>query len=241
MGGRGAKLNRTNPYGSGTKAALAKAGVAISAGGGGAEAPEVSMLSTAGGAPDLSTFQVVKMSHNLKKWSDPNTKDGSLTVKDANGVTHKSIQVSSGSTRVTFEFKDFALKFENLTEGAYKGQNKVDVKAFEGIVGGNKKYIARPLTENRTMTINLKGIPKKVEVIAVERAVPLKREMTATERTAMYKLYSKVRNNGGNAIADVGFPSPGQGGRGHNVYVVEGKGGKLSLKFIDIALGYRRK
>lgn len=196
------------------------------------------MLSTAGGAPDLSTFEVVDISHNLKGWREPNTTDGQLTIRDANGVEHKSIQVSSGSTRVTYEFENFALKFENLTEGAYKGQNKVDERAYNGIVAANKQYIARPLTPNRDMNISINGRMKKVEVIAVERAIPIKREMTAGERSRLFKLYNSVVENGGNRIADVAFPSPGDGGRGHNVYVVE-RGGNLTLKFIDIALAYR--
>lgn len=235
IGGRGAYAQRRG-------GAVAPRNVTNAAGGGGGDVELNSAPSSLGGGEaNLTNFTVesVSFNSNARSHSAPNNKDGTLTIRDADGKLHTSIGVSSGSTRVTYEFAGgFALKFENLKSGGFKGQNAADVKAYNGIVKENQKYMARPLTSNRSIAVKLNGRTKNVQVIAVERAVPIKREMTSSERRTISNLYHRVVSNGGRYISDTALPGEGDGGRGHNVFVVERKG-KLSLKFVDYSLGFR--
>lgn len=239
MGGRGAKARRTVPYGANTKRELNNIGV-----GGGAFAPKV--RSAAGGGDSIDTplgkMEVVSFSHNGSKWRAPNKNDGQLVLRDSKGKEYRSIQVGTGSTRATYEFKDFALKFEGVVKGGYAGQNSKDVKAYNNLHPRLKQYAARPLSSNQTVTLKVNGSMKKVQVIAVERIQPYTGKISERQYAQLKRQYDRLvhgkRKNRvyGKGIHDLQFPDR-EGKNGYNVYFAKKKNGKLILKAYDIPLG----
>ena len=225
MGGRGTFAVRRNFNAGG---GVVKGNI-TGAGGGEVEVDGSKGITAGGEYPNLKTYDIVSFNH-------VSDSSGKMTIRDADGKLHTSVAVSSGSTRTTYEFSNFVLKFEGLKVGGFPGQNEVDWKAYNGINKNNREYVTRLLTENRSVKVEVGGKLKTVQIIAAERAVPLKGNVPEKEYTALYKTYENVlRNTGGKRLNDIGFPNQKGDGRGHNIYFVKGRGGKRSFKIFDYA------
>src|SRR5574343_339834 len=205
MGGRGAKSKRTVPYFAGTSAALAREGVAIGGGGGNTGV-------TSGGAGsasladigDVNKLEVVKMSWNGPTHKAASNKYGSITVKDEFGNLHTSNLASAGSARITYEFKDFVLKFEGFHSSYNQGQNATEIRAYNNLSKSDKKYVPKPLGENKIITLNYNGSVKTGQMIAIERAIPLNRKLTRAEYDNVVRKYNAFKYR--NGVTDMDKP-----------------------------------
>ncbi len=200
---------------------------AIGGGGGGDGDAEVSM-SAGGDAPNLSSYQIVDFNF-------VNDRTGNMTIKDADGKLHTSNIVESGSTRSTFLFDSFVMKFEGLIPAGVPGQNEADLRAYNSVVKENREFFTKLLTKNVSMNVKVAGVNRKVQVIAAERAVPATRLPTPAEYSKMEGKFIQVMQNKGKGLDDVSFPSPlNREGKGHNVRFVE-KSGKMTFQIYDYA------
>ncbi len=234
MGGRGAWAQR-NKLGRGDAAKV------LNTAGGGKD--EIVFKNPAIGASgsgladvgDLSKIEVVSMTWKGSTHSPASNNNGKLVIRDAKGNLHESTFSSAGSARITYEFKDFVLKFEGFHSNSNQGQNAKEVKAYNSLPKAGKRYVPAPLTGNKTVNIMYNGRVKEGNMIALERATPLARKLTDREYRSVRKVFKVFERNKGNFITDLRLPGiDNKTGVGHNVFIVTGKNGRPSFKAVDI-------
>lgn len=249
MGGRGTKSiqSRTREL-----SALRQQSRARTAGGGGGggdadnanlTASNVRTNSGRADVGDLSKVKVVEMKYKVagNQWKPATTTNGQMVIMDEKGQLHRSIKSSAGSTRITYEFKDFAIKVEGaIKRGAITGQNANEKRAYESLSASNKKYVPKPLSENRKTTGTFNGRRTNIEIMAFERAEAVTGPISDKDYDRIFKSFVKFKaNKGGRGpMADLVFPKRGDTtGMGHNVFIVRGKNGKLTFRAVDIPYG----
>lgn len=245
MGGRGAWAQRQLKGGG--AALTGTRGTA--GGGGGANSAQVRMTdsraasgSGAADVGDLSKIQVVEMKWNGRTHNPANNTDGKLVIRDSKGNLHQSTRSSAGSARITFEFKDFVLKFEGFHSNDNAGQNKNEIKAFNALPKAAQRYAPKPLADNRQVTVAYNGRNVKGNMIAMEKATPLARQLTEREYRSVRKVFRVFERNKGRKITDLRLPDRyNKDGVGHNVFIVMGKNGRPTFKAVDIPFNLIRR